>query len=63
MRVYDLQKKYPELWERVESVMLDDIAHINKSKSASIPDVVAKRIAHNAAFMACSEHHKLANNS
>jgi len=48
MQAKTLKSKYPELWGAVETQVKEDINC--KSDFTTI--------AHNAAFVACSEHHK-----
>jgi len=47
MRATELKKKYPQIWKAVESQVCDD----QFERDIQV-------IAHNAAFVACSEHHK-----
>jgi len=55
--VKQLKAKYPILWDSVEYMVADDVKLVLKSKKDmvdTISDVDIKRIAHNAAFTACS---------
>lgn len=49
MRAAELKKKYPEMWEAVSDSVIKDF------RSAKL----AGTIAHNAAFVACEEHHRM----
>lgn len=52
MRAVDLKRKYPEMWKAVESEVKFDCRKLTVNSG----DV--DRLAHNAAFVACSEHDK-----
>ncbi|RPJ20594.1 MAG: hypothetical protein EHM35_19275 [Planctomycetaceae bacterium] len=52
MRATTLKKKYPEMWRAVEDQVVRDLSDMPIAAS------IRERTAHNAAFVACSEHHK-----
>lgn len=59
-----LQKMYSEYWNKVESSVLDDMNRVFKTKENDNSNFAANRaaIAHNAAFVATNEHHKICEN-
>ena len=66
MNYKTLKNKYPEIWNGVYDSMIVDLcdcmsgADIQQFKDGN-KDCRIVRIAHNAAFLACSEHHKIQN--
>jgi hypothetical protein len=60
MKDTDLKKKYPGIWESVESNVMDDLRRYfcDSPKPGDVVDHPGQIIAHNAAFIACHEHHK-----
>jgi hypothetical protein len=57
MRTNDLKKRYPTLWDSVESMVKDDVDMVCRAKKCMIGTLTeadVARIAHNAAFIACS---------
>lgn len=59
MRASELKKKYATIWARVETQVIDDSAYFIGAIEDF--DYVRNRVAmvaHNAAFVACAEHHK-----
>lgn len=63
MRATKLKEKYPEIWDNVYDSMIVDLcdcmagADIQQFKEGN-KDSRIVRLAHNAAFLACYEHHK-----
>lgn len=55
MRASDLKNKYPTLWSEVNRNMLGLI----HATTSTLTDKEAEVMAHNAAFIACSELHKI----
>ena len=64
MKATELKCKYPEVWSRVETAIIEDMrqcmpqAMVEMSLTDDIKDCRIHRVAHNAAFMATSELHK-----
>jgi len=52
MRAIELKRKYPELWDGVESQVKMDLR-----KSGLVKELL-EQTAHNAAFVACSYFHR-----
>lgn len=59
MTATQLRSRYPKLWRSVYDMTLDDIRLAKKTDKFVMTKTTAERIAHNAAFIACSTLHTM----